>query len=377
MKKRVVVAMSGGVDSSVAAALLKQQGYEVVGMTMCFSLPASTGKKPSCCGLDGIDDARRVAHSLGIKHYVVGMQKYLQEKVIKDFCEEYALGRTPNPCVRCNRYLKFDVLLKKAIGLGADFLATGHYARIKAPGPRGQGYLLRKAKDKFKDQSYFLYHLGQAQLKHVIFPLGDYTKDQVRGLAREFGLPVADKAGSQEICFLPDNDYRSFLKARLGDKIKPGRVIDRNGVVLGRHKGVAFYTIGQREGLGIALGYPAYIIDIIPARNIIVVGRKEDVLCREFLVKSPHFINLRTNWHNFAVFSPIGAGVKKRIALRVKIRYNHKESPAELCPAGNKLKVTFKIPQFAVTAGQSAVFYAKDAVVGGGIIDKRINNDDS
>src|SRR3989338_9167753 len=209
MKKEcVVVAMSGGVDSSVAAALLKEQGYEVIGITMCFSVN-SVRKKPACCGIQGIEDARRVAHKLGIRHYVLNMQKSLQEYVIKDFLREYLSGRTPNPCVRCNQYLKFDILLKKAFSLDAKFLATGHYARVT----KGHdGYQLKKAKDLNKDQSYFLYRLNQNQLKHILFPLGDYTKAEVRNLARKFGLAVAEKAGSQEICFLPEVNYRGFLK---------------------------------------------------------------------------------------------------------------------------------------------------------------------
>ena len=201
MKKgRVVVAMSGGVDSSVAAALLKEQGYEVIGITMCFNLVDAERKRPACCGIQGIEDARRVAHKLGIRHYVLNMQKPLNEYVIKDFLSEYAHGRTPNPCVRCNQYLKFDLLLKKALSLEAKFLATGHYARIAKT---KSGLMLKKAKDLHKDQSYFLYRLGQEQLKHILFPLGNYTKTEVRELARKFGLSVAEKKGSQEICFLP------------------------------------------------------------------------------------------------------------------------------------------------------------------------------
>jgi len=358
VQKRVVVAMSGGVDSSVAAALLKNQGYEVVGITMCFSLPDSAGKKPSCCGLQGIEDARRVAHKLGIKHYVLNMQKALQEKVIGNFCEEYLKGRTPNPCVRCNQYLKFDILLRKALALGAEFLATGHYARIvkaRSSGLVARSLLLKKAKDLNKDQSYFLYRLNQGQLRHVLFPLGNYTKTQVRRLARKFDLPVADKLGSQEICFLPNNNYREFLKNRFSSKINPGLILDKEGNILGSHKGVAFYTIGQREGLGLAMGYPVYVTKIDPKNNIITVGKKEDALKKEFIVRDANFIP---------------GAVKKRIALKVKIRYNHKETPAEVLPFGNKIKVCFKKPQFAVTPGQSAVFYNKDTVVGGGIIDK-------
>jgi len=362
MVGRVVVAMSGGVDSSVAAALLKHQGYEVIGITMCFNLPDSTTKRPTCCGLQGIEDARRVAHKLGIKHYVLNFSRVLEEKIIKDFCREYLKGRTPNPCVRCNQYIKFDALLKKAISLGAGFLATGHYARIQKT---KEAYLLKKAKDLYKDQSYFLYRLGQKQLKAILFPLGNYTKDQVRKIAREFALPVADKLASQEICFLPDADYRRFLKAKIsatggsafGGKtdIKPGPIIDKKNNILGQHKGIAFYTIGQREGLGIARGYPIYVIEINPKNNCITVGKKEDVYADEFLLRDVHF-----------TLAPI----KKKVALRVRIRYNHPEAPARIIFLKHKIKVKFKKPQFAVTPGQSAVFYDKDVVLGGGIIDK-------
>ncbi len=367
MKERVVVAMSGGVDSSVAAALLHSKGYDVIGITMCFSsggtqLPDSAAKRPSCCGIQGIEDARRVAHKLGIRHYVLNFSKALEEKVIKDFCAEYLKGRTPNPCVRCNQYLKFDALLKKAFSLGAKYLATGHYARIgkvlKFSSSQVLKYFLAKGKDKFKDQSYFLYRINQEQLKHILFPLGNYTKVQVRQLAKKFSLSVADKPGSQEICFLPGTDYRAFLKARAGSPdIKPGLIVDIQGNALGQHKGAAFYTIGQREGLGIAKGYPLYVIKIDARKNQITVGGKEDVFNRELLVKEPHFIY---------------KAPKKKVALKVKIRYNHKEAPAELMPFDGGIKVRFKKPQFAITPGQSAVFYEKDKVIGGGIIDKVI-----
>lgn len=358
IKGRVVVAMSGGVDSSVAAALLQKEGYEVIGMTMCFNLKDSESRRPICCGLQGIEDARRVAHKLGIRHYVINMQKQLEEKVIKNFCQEYLLGRTPNPCVRCNQYLKFDYLLKKAFSLGAEYLATGHYARIiKAHSAQrtAQNYILKKGKDRIKDQSYFLYRLTQGQLKHIIFPLGNYTKQEVRKLAWAFNLSVAEKLASQEICFLPNTDYRGFLKTRICADIKPGPIVDTQGNLLGRHKGIAFYTIGQREGLLIAKGYPLYINKIEPKNNTIIVGRKEEALQKEFLVKAPHFISV--------VF-------KKKIACKVKIRYNHHEALAEVFPCKNKIKVIFRRPQFAVTCGQSAVFYDKDRVLGGGIIDE-------
>lgn len=360
VKERVVVAMSGGVDSSVAAALLQKAGYEVIGMTMCFGLTDAPKKKPACCGLQGIEDARRVCHKLGIRHYVLNMHKELNDYIIADFFRQYLSGRTPNPCVRCNQYLKFGVLLKKALSLGADYLATGHYARIvkaRSGRRRAQGYLLKKSKDRRKDQSYFLYRLGQEQLKHALFPLGNYTKEQVRRLAAKFGLPVADKPASQEICFLPQADYRSFLEAGAVKKIKSGPIVDKQGKVLGQHKGIAFYTVGQRQGLGIAGGYPLYIIRIDPRHNRIILGSKKDAYQKEFLVKEPHFICKYP---------------KKKIAVKVKIRYNHNEVLAEIMPRQNKVKVCLSQPQFAITPGQSAVFYDKDVVLGGGIIDRAL-----
>ena len=347
--------MSGGVDSSVAAALLKRQGFEVIGITMCFNLPDIITKKPRCCGLQGIEDAKAVAEKLKVRHYVFNLKEALAEKVIADFCLQYQKGKTPNPCIRCNQYIKFDALLKKALAIDTQFLATGHYARIKKQANR---YLLKKGKDLLKDQSYFIYRLGQDQLEHILFPLGALTKQEVRKLAEEFGLPVAKKKESQEICFLTDTDYRVFLKAQLGGKIKPGEVYDTAGNLLGRHQGIAFYTIGQREGLGIAKGYPLYVARIDPRYNRVILGSKEDVCKKEFLVGEPHFI-----------CRPL----KKKIELRVKIRYNHQEQPAQLIPEAKKIRIRFKQAQFAITPGQSAVFYQKDTVVGGGIIERVLN----
>ena len=360
MEKRVVVAMSGGVDSSVAAALLKSQGYTVIGITMSFHFSGDSAKQNGCCGRQEIEDAERVAHKIGIKHYVINMQRELKERVIKNFCREYLRGRTPNPCVRCNQYIKFDGLLKKTFSLGAEFLATGHYAcieRASKPEFKTSGLLLKKGKDKLKDQSYFLYLLSQRQLKHIIFPIGEYTKYEVRNLARKFELPVADKSASQEICFLPHDDYRKFLRQRLKAKIKPGLIKDQEGNVIGKHKGIAYYTIGQREGLGIAKGYPVYITYLDTKTHAITVGRKDELLKRQFLVSNPHFI-----------LEP----VKKKVAAYVRIRYNHKEARALIEPLGNKIRVRFSSPQFAITPGQSAVFYHGDIVLGGGIIDSSV-----
>ncbi|MDI6606349.1 MAG: tRNA 2-thiouridine(34) synthase MnmA, partial [Candidatus Omnitrophota bacterium] len=269
-------------------------------------------------------------------------------------------GRTPNPCVRCNQYIKFGYLLQKALSLGARYLATGHYARIVVS-PRSivhsKNYLLKKAKDSKKDQSYFLYRLNQSQLRHILFPLGNYTKQQVRKLAVKFALAVADKPGSQEICFLAGKNYREFLAREAQDKIKPGSIVDREGNILGEHKGVAFYTVGQREGLGIARGFPLYITGIDSRKNQLIVGTKEEARKSAFLVAHPHFILKKP---------------KKRVAVKVKIRYNHKEMPALVWPSGRGLKVRFRKPQFAITPGQSAVFYDKEVTLGGGIIDKAL-----
>jgi tRNA-uridine 2-sulfurtransferase len=350
MKKRVVVAMSGGVDSSVAAALLKKKGYEVVGMTMCFRIPEPQTATPSCCGIQGIEDARRMSLSLGIRHHVITLQDVFNKKVIDDFCDEYSKGRTPNPCIRCNQFVKFDALLKKALQLDADYLATGHYAKVTH---WRNGYWLGKARDPKKDQSYFLYRLSQKQLKHILFPVGGYTKSQVRLMAREFGLDVATKSDSQEICFLPSGDYRDFLSQRI--RFTPGAIVDKEGRMLGKHKGVPLYTVGQRQGLGIAWKYPLYITAINAGTNTITVGPLEEAHKREFFIAEPHFVSDKP---------------KKKIVLKVKIRYNHKESPAEIIPGRARVRVVFKKPQFAITPGQSAVFYQNGKVAGGGIIDE-------
>ncbi len=358
MKKFVAVAMSGGVDSSVAAALLKEQGYEVVGLTMCFNLAEKDGKKPGCCGLTGIEDARRVCQKLGIRHYLINLDKDFSRDVIRNFHQEYLNGRTPNPCVRCNQFIKFGILLKKALNLGAKFLATGHYARIVKSKP---GYLLKKAKDLKKDQSYFLYRLNREQLKHIIFPLGNFTKSKVRDMARDFGLKVAEKQDSQEICFLPDGKHGDLIKAASSNRVQPGDLVDKEGNIFGQHQGVPFYTIGQRHGLGVAKGYPLYVTRINAQANRITVGKRQEAYKSGCIIKEGHFL---------------GKPFKKKVEIKVRIRYNHKEMPATVYPDKKVFRVIFKQPQFAITPGQSAVFYDKDTVLGGGIIQKVIDKND-
>ena len=362
-KKRVVVAMSGGVDSAVAAGLLKKDGFEVIGITMCFNIANANTKKPSCCGIQGIEDARRAAGILSIPHYVLNFGKVLTEKVVKNFCLEYLRGHTPNPCVRCNQYLKFDSLLNKTKEFDADYLATGHYAKIIYSKSKKR-YLLKKATDKFKDQSYFLYGIKKESLPHILMPLGGYTKTKVRQIAKELKLNVADKPGSQEICFV-DTNYRDFLKSRLPqfidkktiqNKIKPGPIIDTNGKILGEHNGIPFYTLGQREGLGVSLGHKAYVTKINPRTNTLTLGHDEDLYSDELTAEKVNLIAL--------------GEIKKPIACQAKIRYNHHQAK---CVAylglKNNLKIKFEKPQRAITPGQSVVLYDKDIVLGGGIIE--------
>jgi tRNA-specific 2-thiouridylase len=357
MRERVAVAMSGGVDSSVAAALLKEKGYEVIGLTMQIwprEEPAEPGEKyQECCGLEAATDAKKVSFKLGIPHYVVNFQEVFFEKVVKNFCLEYLRGRTPNPCIRCNEFIKFEAFFKKAKELGADFIATGHYARIEFAGGR---FLLKKGLDFTKDQSYVLYPMTQEQLKHTLLPLGKLRKEEVRKIARRLNLPVAEKRESQEICFIPDNKYGEFIRKHFPEVAKPGPIFDREGRILGEHKGFVFYTVGQRKGIGISAGRPFYLASIDPKKHAVIVGGEEELFKTELIASGVNFIPFEK--------------LEQPLEVRAKIRYRHSEAQALLTPLNEKtIRVKFKEPQRAITPGQAVVFYKEDLVIGGGTIE--------
>ena len=357
---KVVVAMSGGVDSSVAAAILREEGCEVIGITMQIwpsdKLAEEAERFGGCCGLGAVADAKKVAHRLGIPHYVVNFRDVFSEKVIADFCHEYSIGRTPNPCIRCNQFIKFDALLKRTKELGADFIATGHYARIEKEDTGGR-HLLKKGIDRRKDQSYFLYAMTQEQLSHSLFPLGNLTKERVRRMAEQLELPIANKPESQEICFIPDNDYPRFIKGYITDGVKPGPILDQQGNVLGEHQGIIFYTIGQRKGLGMSAREPLYVVAINREENAIIVGSKEEVCGTELTASG-------LNWIAMAV-------PECPVRVKAKIRYLHQEAQATVTPLGeNEVQVKFEESQMALTPGQAVVFYDGDRVLGGGSIEQ-------
>lgn len=364
-KQKIVVAMSGGVDSSVAAALLKEQGHEVIGVTMqvwparnaTHSVAGGPSKKAfgGCCSLEAINDAKRVADSLSIPHYTLNFRDVFKEKVIDNFVEEYKCGRTPNPCIRCNQFIKFDHLERKARELGAEFVATGHYARIR----KENNFQLLKGVDQKKDQAYVLYMMNQENLAHTMFPLGDLTKEQVRKMAKDFGLPVAEKAESQEICFVDDDDYGRFLKEVYPEAVKPGPILDKDGNIVGMHGGIAFYTLGQRKGIGAHQAMPKYVIQIDREKNIIVIGDNEDTFGKELTAKQVNFIG-------GSVDRLLGG---REMEVTAKIRYNSAEAKAVVRLLGGLVvSVEFEEPQRSITPGQSVVFYKGDEVIGGGII---------
>ncbi|MDP2952921.1 MAG: tRNA 2-thiouridine(34) synthase MnmA [Chloroflexota bacterium] len=352
-KGRVAVAMSGGVDSSVAAALLKEEGYEVFGVTLrlwTLEDPEALPSHRRCCSVEAVDDARRVCQVLGIPFYLLNFEKPFQTHVVDYFCREYEKGRTPNPCLACNQVIKFDLFLRHARALGADYIATGHYARIE----RCSNYSrLLKAVDPLKDQSYVLFTLSQEELGHLLLPIGHYHKTQVRRLAASWGLPVAEKPDSQEICFIPNGTLHQFLRQRVASQ--PGDIVDGQGRVLGRYEGLAFYTVGQRRGLGLALGERYYVVGLDPERRLIRVGRDEELLRRNLSATDVHFIS--------------GQAPQGPLTVGAKIRYRSPEVPATLWPeADDGARVEFQEPQRAVTPGQAVVFYQGGEVLGGGTI---------
>jgi tRNA-specific 2-thiouridylase len=359
-RKRVVVAMSGGVDSSVAAWLLKEQGYDVIGATMCIGTTDRDGEGTArCCSLSDREDARRVALQIGIPLYVFHLREAFEKEIIDYFCEEYRRGRTPNPCVLCNEKMKFGLFLQKALELGVDGMATGHYAQVHFDEGMGR-HLLKKGADRKKDQSYVLFSLSQEQLGCVLFPLGEYRKEEIRRKAFEIGLRVHDKPESQEICFIRESSYHSFLREKARESIEPGPIVDQKGSVLGRHKGIPFYTVGQRRGLRLATGSPLYVIGIDRSANALVVGEEREIYKEAFVVDSVNWI--------------IPEKQKAPFSAQVKIRYNHPGSEAVISPGEKgEAEVRFKTPQKAITPGQAAVFYDGETVIGGGWIKGVIN----
>lgn len=380
-KKKVVIGMSGGVDSSVAAWLLVQQGYEVIGVTMQIwqeEDEETAQEEGGCCGLSAVDDARRVAWQLKIPYYVMNFRSEFKNKVMDYFVEEYLHGRTPNPCIACNRYVKWESLLKRSMDIGADYIATGHYARVEKL--ENGRYALKRSATDAKDQTYALYNLTQEQLSHTLMPVGDYSKEEIRQMAEELGLKVAHKADSQEICFIPDHDYARFIEEEIERENRetqmescsgcascetnkpcrqlpgPGNFVDREGNILGQHQGITHYTIGQRKGLGLAMGHPVFVVEIRPDTNEVVIGSNEDVFTDRLVCD-------KLNW-----MAIDGLHGEEREVV-AKIRYSHKGAPCRIREIGEDLvECRFLTPVRAVTPGQAVVFYDGDYVAGGGTI---------
>ena len=357
MGKKVVVGMSGGVDSSVAAYLLKEQGYEVIGVTMQIwqdECEIDKEENGGCCGLSAVDDARRVAEALDIPYYVMNFKNEFKENVMDYFVEEYLQGKTPNPCIACNRYVKWESLLKRSIDIGADFIATGHYARVnKLPNGR---FALKMSATAAKDQTYALYNLTQYQLEHTLMPVGEYTKDEIREIALKMNLPVANKPDSQEICFISDNDYASFIDRTAGNRVPgEGNFVTTEGKILGRHKGITHYTIGQRRGLNLPMGYHVFVTEIRPDTNEVVIGENEDVFSKRVFC----------NQLNFMAISDLTEPMR----VLAKIRYSHKGAYCRIEKTGaDTIECIFEEPVRAATPGQAVVFYMDEQVIGGGTI---------
>jgi len=338
--------MSGGVDSSVAAALLKTEGFEVVGATLILTDQVFS---------EGINFAQDVAKKLDIPHFVLDLTKEFEHEIVDFFCKEYLSGRTPNPCIVCNKKIKFGFLLTRARALGADYLATGHYAKVVYDDATGR-FFLKKGKDAKKDQSYFLFALRQSQLTPVVFPLGKMTKTEVKEKAKEIGLQVFDKPESQEVCFIPGNNYKNFIKGRFPRLNEKGPIVSTEGKILGEHQGIFSLTVGQRKGLKIAKGFPLYVISLDKATNAAVVGRKEETFRKELIVSQTNWVSIKS--------------LDIPMEVKVRIRNQHQESPARIIPLSEgRVGVEFFKPQMAVTPGQAAVFYDEDTVVGGGWIE--------